>query len=147
MQFANITSDYSGPFARIELPSCAFPAHLSLSPDNIVLTIPRDQLSRAAIEIEELCLKHRGRIVIGIRAPDDQTTITIKPSGRVLPGPAAVSITKPESWNVRQHSLADICADSPAFTASRLADFAAPDLPPVNLAPAPDAPAYTYRRM
>jgi PqqA peptide cyclase len=112
-----------------------------------VLMPSPDQLSRAATEIEDLRLKHRGRIIVDMSALEDHATITITPSGRVLPGPAVKSVTKPESWNVRQHSLADICADSPAFTASRLADFAAPDLPPVNLAPAPDAPAYTYRRM
>jgi len=43
----------------------------------------------------------------------------VTPAGKVLPCHAAESLTGLEFWNVRQHSLADIWANSPAFNAFR----------------------------
>ena len=41
------------------------------------------------------------------------------PAGKVLPCHAAESIPGLEFWSVREHSLADIWANSPAFNAFR----------------------------
>ena len=50
-------------------------------------------------------------------------SLNVTPSGRVLPCHAAESIPELEFWNVRDHSLADIWAHSPAFNAFRGTDF------------------------
>ena len=50
-------------------------------------------------------------------------SLNVTPSGRVLPCHAAESITGLEFWNVRDHSLADIWASSPAFNAFRGTDY------------------------
>jgi radical SAM protein with 4Fe4S-binding SPASM domain len=42
-----------------------------------------------------------------------------QPAGKVLPCHAAESIPGLEFWNVREHALADIWANSPAFNAFR----------------------------
>src|SRR5260370_1161182 len=46
-------------------------------------------------------------------------TLTVTPSGKVLPCHAAETIPGLEFWNVRDHSLAEIWAASPAFLAYR----------------------------
>ncbi len=46
-------------------------------------------------------------------------SLNVTPAGKVLPCHAAESITGLEFWNVREHSLADIWANSPAFNAFR----------------------------
>ena len=50
-------------------------------------------------------------------------SLNVTPSGKVLPCHAAESIPGLEFWNVREHSLADIWASSPAFNAFRGTDF------------------------
>jgi pyrroloquinoline quinone biosynthesis protein E len=95
-----------------------------------------DQVKRAAAEVEELRVKHHGRIVIDAVVPDyharlpkpcvggwGRRSLNITPSGRVLPCHAAEVIPGLEFWNVRDHSLADIWASSPAFNAFRGTDF------------------------
>ncbi|MBX9846456.1 MAG: pyrroloquinoline quinone biosynthesis protein PqqE [Xanthobacteraceae bacterium] len=95
-----------------------------------------DQVKRAAAEVEELRAKHHGKIVIDAVVPDyharlpkpcvggwGRRSLNVTPSGRVLPCHAAEAIPGLEFWNVRDHSLADIWASSPAFNAFRGTDF------------------------
>ena len=95
-----------------------------------------EQVARAVAEVEELRRKHHGRIVIDAVVPDyharfpkpcvggwGRRSLNVTPSGRVLPCHAAESIPGLEFWNVRDHSLADIWAHSPAFNAFRGTDF------------------------
>jgi pyrroloquinoline quinone biosynthesis protein E len=95
-----------------------------------------EQVSRAVAKVEELRRKHHGRIVIDAVAPDyharypkpcvggwGRRSLNVTPSGKVLPCHAAETIPGLEFWNVRNHSLADIWAFSPAFNAFRGTDF------------------------
>jgi pyrroloquinoline quinone biosynthesis protein E len=96
----------------------------------------REQVERAAAEVEELRRVHQGRIVIDAVVPDyharfpkpcvggwGRRSLNVTPSGRVLPCHAAEAIPGLEFWNVRDRSLADIWASSPAFNAFRGTDF------------------------
>ncbi len=95
-----------------------------------------DQVARAAAEVEELRARHHGKIVIDAVVPDyharfpkpcvggwGRRSLNVTPSGKVLPCHAAEAIPDLEFWNVREHSLADIWASSPAFNAFRGTDF------------------------
>jgi PqqA peptide cyclase len=88
----------------------------------------REQVERAASAVAELRSRHQGRIVIDAVVPDyyarypkpcvggwGRRSLNVTPTGKVLPCHAAESITGLEFWNVREHSLADIWANSPAF--------------------------------
>ncbi len=92
----------------------------------------REQVERAARAVEELRARHHGRIVIDAVVPDyyarypkpcvggwGRRSLNVTPAGKVLPCHAAESIPGLEFWNVREHSLADIWANSPAFNAFR----------------------------
>jgi len=92
----------------------------------------REQVERAAALVEDLRARHHGRIVIDAVVPDyyarypkpcvggwGRRSLNVTPLGKVLPCHAAESITGLEFWNVREHSLADIWANSPAFNAFR----------------------------
>ena len=92
----------------------------------------RAQVERAVALIEELRSRHRGRIVIDAVVPDyharypkpcmggwGRRSLNVTPSGKVLPCHAAETIAGLEFWNVRDHSLAEIWADSPGFKAFR----------------------------
>jgi pyrroloquinoline quinone biosynthesis protein E len=92
----------------------------------------RAQVERAAAALSDLRSHHHGRIVIDAVIPDyyarypkpcvggwGRRSLNVTPSGKVLPCHAAESLTGLEFWNVRQHSLADIWANSPAFNAFR----------------------------
>jgi PqqA peptide cyclase len=92
----------------------------------------REQVERAATLVEELRQRHHGRIVIDAVVPDyyarypkpcvggwGRRSLNVTPAGKVLPCHAAESITGLEFWNVRDHSLAEIWASSPAFNAFR----------------------------
>ena len=81
----------------------------------------REQVERAAKEVEELRTRHHGRIVIDAVVPDyyarlpkpcvggwGRRSLNVTPAGKVLPCHAAESIPGLEFWNVREHSLADI---------------------------------------
>jgi pyrroloquinoline quinone biosynthesis protein E len=91
-----------------------------------------EQVERARVEVEELRERHRGRIVIDAVVPDyyarypkacvggwGRRSLNVTPSGRVLPCHAAEVIPGLEFWSVRDHSLAEIWRDSPAFRAFR----------------------------
>jgi PqqA peptide cyclase len=92
----------------------------------------RDQVERAATAVAELRARHHGRIVIDAVVPDyyarypkpcvggwGRRSLNVTPAGKVLPCHAAESIPGLQFWNVRESSLADIWANSPAFNAFR----------------------------
>jgi len=96
----------------------------------------RDQVERAAVQVEDLRRLHQGRIVIDAVVPDyyarfpkpcvggwGRRSLNVTPSGRVLPCHAAESITGLEFWNVRDRALADIWMNSPACRAFRGTDW------------------------
>jgi pyrroloquinoline quinone biosynthesis protein E len=92
----------------------------------------REQVERAARLVEELRARHHGRIVIDAVVPDyyarlpkpcvggwGRRSLNVTPAGKVLPCHAAESISGLEFWNVRDHPLAEIWTNSPAFNAFR----------------------------
>jgi len=92
----------------------------------------RDQVEQAVTRLDELRRTHTGRIVIDAVVPDyyarfpkpcvggwGRRSLNVTPSGRVLPCHAAESIPGLEFWNVRDHSIGEIWASSPAFNAFR----------------------------
>jgi pyrroloquinoline quinone biosynthesis protein E len=92
----------------------------------------RAQVERARAVVEDLRAQHHGRIVIDAVVPDyharypkpclggwGRRSLNINPSGRVLPCHAAEVIPGLEFWSVREHALADIWANAPAFNAFR----------------------------
>jgi pyrroloquinoline quinone biosynthesis protein E len=92
----------------------------------------RAQVERAAALVEALRSRHRGRIVIDAVVPDyharypkpcaggwARRSLNVTPAGKALPCHAAESITGLKFWNVRDHSLAEIWMNSPAFNAFR----------------------------
>jgi pyrroloquinoline quinone biosynthesis protein E len=115
------------------------------------------QLERAKAQIEELQHALDGRLAVDVIAPDagcyderDRRILTVTPSGRALPCPAAEANPGLAIWNVREHCLADIWAASPAFKAFRDNGFpAALDGGRRSDGPAAGGGAqpYLYRRM
>jgi pyrroloquinoline quinone biosynthesis protein E len=96
----------------------------------------REQVARAAAEVEELRRRHHGRIVIDAVVPDyharypkpcvggwGRRSLNVTPSGKVLPCHAAETIPGLTFWNVTEHALADIWENSPAFRAFRGTDW------------------------
>jgi pyrroloquinoline quinone biosynthesis protein E len=96
----------------------------------------RAQVERARAELAGLVERHRGRIVIDAVTPDyhaqypkpcvggwGQRSLNVTPSGRVLPCHAAETLPGLEFWSVRDHGLADIWANSPAFRGFRGNDW------------------------
>src|SRR5689334_14182806 len=96
----------------------------------------REQVERATTVVEELRTREHGRIVIDAVIPDyyarypkpcvggwGRRSLNVTPAGKVLPCHAAESITGLAFWNVREHSLADIWDNSPAFMAFRGTDW------------------------
>ena len=92
----------------------------------------RGQVERAVRLVEELRTGHQGQIVIDAVVPDyharypkpclggwGRRSLNITPSGRVLPCHAAEVISDLEFWSVRDHALAAIWEDAPAFQAFR----------------------------
>jgi pyrroloquinoline quinone biosynthesis protein E len=90
-----------------------------------------EQVKRAAAAVEKLRKMHHGEIVIDAVVPDyharlpkpcvggwGRRSLNVTPSG-MLPCHAAESIPGLEFWSVREHALADIWANSPAFNAFR----------------------------
>jgi pyrroloquinoline quinone biosynthesis protein E len=101
-----------------------------------VLIPSREQVEQAMAEVEALREQHRGKIVIDAVVPDyyarfpkpcvggwGRRSLNVTPAGRVLPCHAAEVIPGLEFWNVREHSLADIWNNSPAFNAFRGTDW------------------------
>jgi PqqA peptide cyclase len=95
-----------------------------------------EQVERAAAAIEDLRRRHHGEIVIDAVVPDyyarlpkpcvggwGRRSLNVTPSGKVLPCHAAESIPGLEFWSVREHALADIWSNSPAFNAFRGTDW------------------------
>src|SRR6187402_1728979 len=96
----------------------------------------KEQVERAVKVVETLRERHHGQIVIDAVVPDyyarfpkacvggwGRRSLNVTPSGRVLPCHAAESIPGLEFWNVRDHSLGEIWAASPAFNAFRGTDY------------------------
>ena len=96
----------------------------------------REQVERAAVEVEELRRRHQGRIVIDAVVSDyharfpkpcvggwGRRSLNVTPNGKVLPCHAAETIPGLEFWNVRDHALETIWASSPAFNAFRGTDY------------------------
>jgi PqqA peptide cyclase len=96
----------------------------------------REQADRALAAVERLRAAHQGRIVIDAVVPDyyasypkpcmggwGRRSLNVTPSGRVLPCHAAETIPGLEFWSVREHTLADIWANAPAFNAFRGTDW------------------------
>jgi pyrroloquinoline quinone biosynthesis protein E len=92
----------------------------------------RAQVEHARNVVEELRTRHQGRIVIDAVVPDyharypkpclggwGRRSLNINPSGRVLPCHAAEVIPGLAFWSVREHALAEIWANAPAFNAFR----------------------------
>ena len=95
-----------------------------------------EQVRRAAATVEDLRQRHHGEIVIDAVVPDyyarlpkpcvggwGRRSLNVTPAGKVLPCHAAESIPGLEFWSVREHSLNDIWANSPAFNAFRGTDW------------------------
>ncbi len=95
-----------------------------------------DQVARAVKAVEELRERHHGDIVIDAVLPDyyarfpkpcvggwGRRSLNVTPAGKVLPCHAAESIPGLEFWSVREHGLADIWMNSPAFNAFRGTDW------------------------
>jgi pyrroloquinoline quinone biosynthesis protein E len=92
----------------------------------------RPQVDAAVGVVERLRAEHHGRIVIDAVVPDyharfpkpclggwGRRSLNVTPSGKVLPCHAAEVIPGLEFWSVRDHSLAEIWAEAPAFRAFR----------------------------
>jgi pyrroloquinoline quinone biosynthesis protein E len=92
----------------------------------------REQTDRAMQEMEGIHARHQGRMLIDLVIPDyyasrpkpcmggwGQRSLNVTPSGLVLPCHAAQTIPGMEFWSVRDHALADIWQNSPAFEAFR----------------------------
>jgi PqqA peptide cyclase len=96
----------------------------------------REQVEQAVAEVEAMRKTHAGKIVIDHVAPDyyarypkacmggwGKRTFNVTPHGKVLPCHAAETIPGLEFWNVRDHSVADIWFQAPAFNAFRGEDW------------------------
>jgi pyrroloquinoline quinone biosynthesis protein E len=105
-------------------------------PNRTALMPTRAQVERAVREVDKLRARHHGRIVIDAVVPDyyakypkpcvggwGRRSLNVTPAGRVLPCHAAESIPGLEFWSVREHALADIWANAPAFRAFRGTDW------------------------
>jgi pyrroloquinoline quinone biosynthesis protein E len=92
----------------------------------------REQVDQAVKVLSDLRQRHHGKIVIDAVIPDyyarfpkpcmggwGRRSLNVAPNGLVLPCHAAQSIPGLEFWSVREHSLADIWENSPAFNAFR----------------------------
>ncbi len=105
-------------------------------PNRDALMPTRAQTERAIAEAQALRKELEGVIVIDHVAPDyyartpkacmggwARKTLNVTPSGRVLPCHAAETIPDLAFWSAREHDLADIWRDSPAFNAFRGFDW------------------------
>ena len=104
---------------------------------NRALLMPtREQTLAAVATVDRLRREYAGKIVIDAVVPDyharypkacmggwGRQSLNVTPSGKVLPCHAAETIPGLEFWNVRDRSLADIWAASPAFNAFRGTDW------------------------
>jgi pyrroloquinoline quinone biosynthesis protein E len=92
----------------------------------------RDQVHRAMQAVEHIRPRYQDRLVIDLVVPDyyarrpkacvggwGRRSLNVTPSGRVLPCHAAETIPGLQFWSVRDHPLAAIWQESPAFQAFR----------------------------
>jgi pyrroloquinoline quinone biosynthesis protein E len=92
----------------------------------------RAQIELAMREMEGINARHAGRVLIDLVVPDYYASrpkpcmggwglrsLNVTPSGVVLPCHAAQTIPGLEFWSVRDHALADIWQEAPAFQAFR----------------------------
>jgi pyrroloquinoline quinone biosynthesis protein E len=92
----------------------------------------REEADAAWAAVEGLRGEVDGKIVIDHVAPDyhartpkpcmggwGRRTLNVSPGGKVLPCHAAETVPGLEFWNARDHALADIWRNSPAFNAFR----------------------------
>jgi pyrroloquinoline quinone biosynthesis protein E len=124
---------------------------------NCAALLPRaEQVERAAARIDELRARHSGRIVIDAEPWDKAARgaaarlgdgaprqLVVTPSGRVSPCPFVETLAVSELWNVRDHSLTEICTSSPAFIGSH----GAGPPPPAAVVADSCADPYIYRTM
>jgi len=121
--------------------------------NRVALMPTAEQVTRAVAAVEALRRQHHGKMVIDAEVPHcvsdrGRRWLNITQSGRVLPCPAAESIQGLTFWNVRDHALDDIWANSPAFKAFRGTDFLPlPRADRAELAAAQEDTPYAYRRM
>jgi pyrroloquinoline quinone biosynthesis protein E len=93
---------------------------------------PRKEVEESIALVEGARTRLKGKLVIDMVVPDyyarypkpcaggwGRIAINVSPSGKALPCHAAESIPGLEFWNVREHSLAEIWRDNPAFQAFR----------------------------
>src|SRR6516225_8618458 len=105
-------------------------------PNRAMLMPTPEQVERAREQVEELRARRQGIIVIDAVVPDyyarypkpcvggwGRRSLNVTPSGKVLPCHAAETIPGLEFWNVKQHPLAEIWENSPAFRAFRGVDW------------------------
>ena len=96
----------------------------------------REDVDRTITEVEEARVRLKGVLVIDAVFPDyyarypktcnggwGQRTLSVTPAGFALPCHAAQTIKHLDFWSVRDHSIADIWASSPAFEAYRGTDW------------------------
>lgn len=96
----------------------------------------RAQVDQAMQDAERARARHDGRLVIDLVVPDyyarrpkacvggwGRRSLNVTPSGRVLPCHAAETIPGLTFWSVRDHPLARIWVESPAFRAFRGTDW------------------------
>ncbi|HEY1934418.1 MAG TPA: pyrroloquinoline quinone biosynthesis protein PqqE [Acetobacteraceae bacterium] len=96
----------------------------------------RAQVDQAMQEVEQIRPRYAGQLVIDLVVPDyyakrpkacmggwARRSLNVTPSGRVLPCHAAETIPGLTFWSVREHSLAAIWLESPAFRAFRGTDW------------------------
>jgi pyrroloquinoline quinone biosynthesis protein E len=96
----------------------------------------RAEVDRSIAVVESARHRLQGRLVIDLVVPDYYATypkacaggwgrrlMNVTPSGKVLPCHAAETIPGLEFWSVRERSLAEIWAHSPAFQAYRGTDW------------------------
>ena len=127
-------------FAHVQYDGWALKNRAALAPT-------ADQVLRATADVERLRREHQGRITVDTAAPAGPAEFIVTPSGRVLPNPAADSIPGLEFWNVRDRSLADIRAHSPAFSVFRDPGFPTPPPRTAGFAAAQEDAAYVHRSM
>jgi pyrroloquinoline quinone biosynthesis protein E len=92
----------------------------------------QDQVRRTMEDMQAIRAHYEGRLVIDLVVPDyyvrrpkpcmggwARRSLNVTPSGRALPCHAAETIPDLQFWSVREHALAEIWRDSPAFQAFR----------------------------
>ncbi|WP_158922850.1 pyrroloquinoline quinone biosynthesis protein PqqE [Acidisphaera sp. S103] len=119
--------------ARVEIAHAQYYGWALRNRDALMPT--REQTDRAMAEMDSIHARHAGRVLIDLVIPDYYASrpkpcmggwglrsLNVTPSGMVLPCHAAQTIPL-EFWSVRDHPLADIWQNAPAFQAFRGTDW------------------------